>query len=164
MDGAQARARVLAERLGVTETRARQILRDVPVDASWEHLASQYDLMAEQAALAATASIDAIDLEDFAEEDDPAAALSEEIEKRAMRQLRGRIGGLTLHSRVDSAEHMKPAQAASPGQLPYWERQVDPDGTLSPRDRTARAERARKAHMLKLAMKSAEARRAKKAR
>jgi hypothetical protein len=40
-------------------------------------------------------------------------------------------------------------------------RQVDPDGTLDPEERAVRADRARRAHMLTLAAKSAEARKRK---
>jgi hypothetical protein len=44
-----------------------------------------------------------------------------------------------------------------------FEREVDPNGTLSPEDRARRAGHARKAFYLRLALKSAQARRAKKA-
>jgi hypothetical protein len=78
------------------------------------------------------------------------------------RRLRARAAAHWLHSLVDSAEHMKPAQAASPGQLPYWERQVDPDRSLDEVERRRRADHARKAHMAKLALASSKARRARK--
>jgi hypothetical protein len=58
---------------------------------------------------------------------------------------------------------MKAAQAASPGQLPYWERQVDPEQSLPALERKRRAEQARLAHMSKLALASSVARRRKKA-
>ncbi len=44
-----------------------------------------------------------------------------------------------------------------------FERLVDPEGNLDPVERTLRADRARRAHMLSLAAKSAESRRLKKA-
>lgn len=44
--------------------------------------------------------------------------------------------------------------------LARFERQVDPDGTLSPAERTRRAENARRAHFARLALKSSQARRA----
>jgi hypothetical protein len=44
-----------------------------------------------------------------------------------------------------------------------FERLVDPDGNLDPVERATRADRARRAHMLTLAAKSAAARRNKKA-
>ena len=81
----------------------------------------------------------------------------------AERTLRARIGGYVLQSQVDSREHMKAAQAASPGQLPYWERQVDPNEELDPVERHRRADCARRAHMASLALKSSIARRRKKA-
>lgn len=44
-----------------------------------------------------------------------------------------------------------------------FERLVDPDGRLTEAERTIRADRARRAHMLSLAAKSAATRRARKA-
>jgi hypothetical protein len=44
-----------------------------------------------------------------------------------------------------------------------FERLVDPEGTLDPAERAIRADRARRAYMLTLAARSAEARRNKKA-
>jgi hypothetical protein len=76
--------------------------------------------------------------------------------------LRARIGGYAFAAKVDVSEHMKVAQAASPGQLAYWETQVDPDGELPEAERHRRAEAARNAHMSKLALASARARRARK--
>jgi hypothetical protein len=78
------------------------------------------------------------------------------------RSLRARIAGHAFAAQHDVREHMKPAQAASPGQLPYWERQVDPDGELDEVERRRRAEHARQAHMTKLALASAKARRNRK--
>jgi hypothetical protein len=43
--------------------------------------------------------------------------------------------------------------------LDKFERQVDPDGILSPAERAVRAAHARKAHFKRLALKSARARR-----
>jgi hypothetical protein len=47
--------------------------------------------------------------------------------------------------------------------LERFEKQVDPDGVLSPVERAKRAEHARKAYFLSLAAKSAAARRKRKA-
>jgi len=44
-----------------------------------------------------------------------------------------------------------------------FEDQVDPDGVLTPAERAKRAENARQAHFQRLALKSAQARRARKA-
>ena len=41
-----------------------------------------------------------------------------------------------------------------------FEKQVDPDGVLTPDERARRAEHARQAHMTRLALKSAQSRRA----
>jgi hypothetical protein len=72
---------------------------------------------------------------------------------------RGRIGAHTLHSRYDSRELTRPAREAF---LSKFEREVDPDGTLSPEERQRRAEHARRAHMARIARLSAIARRARK--
>ncbi|WP_244975579.1 hypothetical protein [Mycobacterium kubicae] len=45
--------------------------------------------------------------------------------------------------------------------LDKFERQVDPDGELSPAERAKRAEHARKAYFKRMALKSAQARRRK---
>ena len=47
--------------------------------------------------------------------------------------------------------------------LDRFERQVDPDLVLTPRERALRAEHARKAYFARLALKSAQARRKKSA-
>ena len=57
------------------------------------------------------------------------------------------------------------AAATAPGRkaaLARFERLVDPTGTLDPAERARRAEHARKAHFTRLALKSAQARRARK--
>ncbi|VEG42719.1 Uncharacterised protein [Mycolicibacterium flavescens] len=45
--------------------------------------------------------------------------------------------------------------------LDQFEREVDPEGVLTPTERAQRAEHARKAHFKRLALKSAQARRRK---
>ena len=68
-----------------------------------------------------------------------------------------RIGAHALHAKVaDPTAHTAPARKAF---LDRFERQVDPDGTLDPVDRARRAEHAKKAYFLSLALKSAAARR-----
>ncbi|TSD94681.1 hypothetical protein FOS14_19990 [Skermania sp. ID1734] len=47
--------------------------------------------------------------------------------------------------------------------LDRFEQQVDPDGILDPAERAKRAEHARKAYFARLALKSAQARRIRKA-
>ena len=73
------------------------------------------------------------------------------------RSLRGRLAAHSLHARIaDPVAHTAPARKAA---LERFERQVDPDGSLPPAERARRAEHARKAYFLGLALKSAQARR-----
>ena len=68
------------------------------------------------------------------------------------------------HRRAALAKHAKYGPAAtSAAREKVWEnfeRQVDPEGKLSPADRIRRAEQARHARMLELAERSAAKRRA----
>jgi hypothetical protein len=73
---------------------------------------------------------------------------------------RAQIAALTRHARGNTREAVAPARA---GFLAKFERDVDPDGTMDPAERAVRAERLLKAHMIRLAARSAEARRAKRA-
>lgn len=57
----------------------------------------------------------------------------------------------------DRSARTAPARAAV---MARFEALVDPDGTLSPEERTRRAAHLRRAHYLRLARKSAEVRRA----
>ena len=71
--------------------------------------------------------------------------------------LAGRIGAHASWANTqDRTERTAPARKAA---LERFERQVDPDGTLPPAERAGRAEHARKAWFLGLALKSAQARR-----
>lgn len=56
----------------------------------------------------------------------------------------------------DPVARTAPARAAF---MDRFEREVDPDGLLSPADRARRAENARKAYFARLALASAKARR-----
>jgi hypothetical protein len=75
--------------------------------------------------------------------------------------LRGRVGAHTLHARRDPRETTAKARATF---LARFEAAVDPEGVLPEPERRRRAEHARKAHMARLALKSARmrARKAKK--
>lgn len=68
---------------------------------------------------------------------------------------RARIAALTRHSRGDTKQATEAARTAFRDR---FARAVDPDGKLPPEERAARAQRALRAHMLRLAAKSAEAR------
>jgi hypothetical protein len=73
------------------------------------------------------------------------------------RSLQARMAAHSLHARVaNPAAHTAPARRAF---LDRFEREVDPDGVLKPEERARRAEHARKAYFLKLALASAAARR-----
>lgn len=73
----------------------------------------------------------------------------------AQRSLQGRIGGLRLAATHDPREYTANARAAF---LARFEAEVDPDGILSPDERTRRATAARKAYFARLAYHSAVAR------
>lgn len=68
---------------------------------------------------------------------------------------RARIAAFTRHSRGNTKEATEPARA---GLQAKWEREVDPDGTLDPAERATRAARLRRAHMIRLAARSAQVR------
>jgi hypothetical protein len=72
----------------------------------------------------------------------------------------GRIGGLTAWALNDPETMVGPAHR---GFRRRFENLVDPEGRLSEADRQVRADRARRAHMLALAAKSAAVRRSRKA-
>jgi hypothetical protein len=76
------------------------------------------------------------------------------------RVLRARMAAHLLHAQIsDEAEHTAPARAAF---LSRFEREVDPEGILDPQERARRAEHAKKAYFLKLALASRKARAAKR--
>jgi len=61
-----------------------------------------------------------------------------------------------MHAQHDSRETSSRGREAF---LERFEREVDPDGALPPDERKRRAEHARKSYFLRLAAKSAQARR-----
>ena len=69
---------------------------------------------------------------------------------------RGRIGAYRLHATHSPKETTKAAREAF---MARFEREVDPDGTLTAEERARRAEAAGKAYFAQLAHKSAKARR-----
>lgn len=73
--------------------------------------------------------------------------------------LRGRMGAYAVHARYDSRALTANARRAF---LDRFDRQVDPDGILSDEERIRRAELARKAYFSKLALRSAQVRRARR--
>jgi hypothetical protein len=81
-------------------------------------------------------------------------------ESGTTRSLAARVGAYSLHAKYDSREITKAAREAF---LQKWIDQVDPDRSLPEDDRLRRAESALKAHMAKLALRSAKVRSARKA-
>jgi hypothetical protein len=73
------------------------------------------------------------------------------------RTLRAKIAAHTSWAQCeDRRARTAPATAAS---MARFERQVDPDGVLTPAERARRAENARRAYFQQLAFRSAKARR-----
>lgn len=72
------------------------------------------------------------------------------------RALRARLAAFALHAQRDPQET---TQAARQTFLTRFEREVDPDQRLPEAERVRRAEAARKAYFVKLALRSAVARR-----
>jgi hypothetical protein len=78
----------------------------------------------------------------------------------AQRSLNAR---LAAHARWSKADPVDGTAAARKAFADRFEREVDPDGVLSPAERARRAESARKAHFTRLALASSRARAARKA-
>lgn len=78
----------------------------------------------------------------------------------AERTLRARIGAHALHAQYDGAVVTARARSTF---LSSFALQVDPDGVLPESERQRRADHALKAHMAKLALKSARVRSARAA-
>lgn len=76
------------------------------------------------------------------------------------RSLRARLAAHTMHAKNDSRTTSAPGRAAF---LSSFEQKVDPDGVLPEIERKRRAEQLRRAHFARLALLSAQARRARKA-
>ena len=77
----------------------------------------------------------------------------------AERSLRASVAANARWARTSREEA---SAAARKGQRARFEREVDPEGVLSPAERAARADNALTAHMRRMALRSAKARRARK--
>lgn len=77
------------------------------------------------------------------------------------RVLLGRLGAYTMLSRNDPREVTRAAREVF---VSKFERDVDPEGVLPLEERLRRADMARKAHFIRLALMSAQARRKRKGR
>lgn len=78
------------------------------------------------------------------------------------RSLRSRMAAACLHA--EGKTNTAAATRSSPASVEYWANKIDPDGALPEAVRLKRAEHARRAHMLKLALASSRARAARRAR
>jgi hypothetical protein len=73
------------------------------------------------------------------------------------RTLRARVGAYASWAQTaDRSARTAPARKAA---LDRFEREVDPNGELTPQERAKRAEYSRKAYFARLALRSAQARR-----
>ena len=79
----------------------------------------------------------------------------------AQLSLRGQIGAHVLHATHDGRQLTANGRRAF---LRRFEDQVDPEQTLTPEERSARAQHALKAHMARLALRSAQVRQKRTAR
>lgn len=78
------------------------------------------------------------------------------LSEQSERSIRARIAALTRWA--NTPNRSTATLAARDGFLAKFERQVDPDGRLHPVERERRASLARRAHMARLALRSAKAR------
>ena len=74
----------------------------------------------------------------------------------SQRSMRARLAAYAMHARHDSREITANARQAF---VERFEQQVDPDGVLPVAERQRRGEHAMRAHMTRLALRSAQARR-----
>lgn len=74
----------------------------------------------------------------------------------SQRTLRARLAAYAMHARHDGRQITANARKAF---VERFEREVDPDGALPVAERRRRAEHAMRAHMTRLALRSAQARR-----
>ena len=72
------------------------------------------------------------------------------------RSIQGRMAAHVMHSEHDALKTTAKARAKFLGR---FEKQVDPEGVLSPQERAKRARHAKSAYFQRLAMRSAQVRR-----
>jgi len=78
-------------------------------------------------------------------------------------RISGRAGGYASWANTADADIPARMAATWRGRSARFEREVDPDGTMDPVERARRARQAEAAYMARLALRSAQARRAKAA-
>ena len=75
------------------------------------------------------------------------------------RSLRARLASHTRWAQTSPEDARKTGEAAQRGLVERFAREIDPDESLNPEERYRRARHARDAHMARLALASAKARR-----
>lgn len=83
-----------------------------------------------------------------------------EEHRKSLRRMRARAAAYAMHAQHDSRVTSRKGREAF---LARFEREVDPEGVLPERERCRRAELAKRAHFTRLAIRSAEVRRARAA-
>ncbi len=82
--------------------------------------------------------------------------MTDSSSERSKRVLQARMAAHALHARIeDPTAYTAPARKVF---LSRFEREVDPEGLLTPQERARRAEHAKKAYFLRLAAESSKAR------
>ncbi len=78
----------------------------------------------------------------------------------AERSLRGSIAAETRWAHTSTPDRRRAAQRGQDGLIARLKAEIDPDGVLEPAELAMRVENLRRAHMKRLALASAKARRA----
>lgn len=150
-------AQALAQAMGVSEDQARRTMARLPHSEEAQTLDAQLRANSALADLEAARLLDDVDIADAASEADPAASVRDIVAERSDRILTAQIAAHTSWARTeDRAARTQRGREAFDAR---FEREVDPDGVLEPAERARRAAHARKAYFLRLALKSAKARR-----
>jgi hypothetical protein len=74
---------------------------------------------------------------------------------KAQRSLRAVVAANDRWARTPAAERRGRAESGQAGFVAKLEKQIDPDGVLPPEELAKRVENARRAHMARIALKSA---------
>jgi hypothetical protein len=148
---------ILSLGLGISPSTARAYRRRLPDAATYEETDARLCAEAALADVEAVESLDDVDLQDCRDAPDPIDEMRAILRDRSDRALIARIGAHSSWAQTeDRSARTRNARQAF---LLKFEREVDPDGVLSHEERVKRAENARSAYFLRLALKSAQTRR-----
>jgi hypothetical protein len=149
-----------AMEMDVSPKTAAKYRQRLGASGSYHELDATLKAEAALADLDAVRSIDEDDVEDLAEEPDPMAALTDLVGERAEVRLRAQLAAHSSWAKTeDPTARTRPAREAF---IARFEREVDPEGKLPVAERVKRAQHAHKAHMLRMSLASAKARRERK--